>query len=333
MKTKILFSRIESQIGFLIIILLLFISPNIFSQNREYLESKNEGSITAFADAGNILWIGTEGCLIKLNKITDSLTFYNNPQSGFYGRNILSLKLDLYNNLWIGSSQTGLTKYDGSKWENISKLCPRVIEVVDSSLYLGFFSDEIKRFDYKSSWITFKTQCEICSIIYTDAIKADKRGIVWLGGNWVLGKIESDSLKQGFALVSLINDFEVDKNNNLWISSYRNGLVKYDGEHLTFFDTTSPSNFNNYIRDLKFDMKGNLILGTDSGLIIFDEKYFVPIKNSPRNISKIEIDHDDIIWVGTKYDGLFKYDGLRWKKYDNLVGVEKLKKVSNRNFY
>jgi ligand-binding sensor domain-containing protein len=103
----------------------------------------------------------------------------------------------------------------------------------------------------------------------------------------------------------------------IWIGD-QGGLVKYDGYKLKRytqipFDSNSLS--NNWVIEIKEDIKGNLWVGTwNGGLNYFDQKtqkfyHFVHEKNNPNSISSntilsILVNDDGSLWLGTLNQGL-----------------------------
>jgi len=70
---------------------------------------------------GNNIWTGTEGGLVKLNRVTGEKSFLNKANSGLPGNFIGFITQDEGGNKWIGTDM-GLAKFDGTNWT----VCPLI---------------------------------------------------------------------------------------------------------------------------------------------------------------------------------------------------------------
>ena len=62
----------------------------------------------------------------------------------------------------------------------------------------------------------------------------------------------------------------VDKNNNKWITTGNNGLLKFDNATFTVYNTINSAIPSNRINDIFIDNSGLLWLATDNGFCSFD---------------------------------------------------------------
>ena len=72
-------------------------------------------NVTAISINGNDIWAGTGGGLVKINKITGETVFYNHASSGLPDNAIKCLAMDSSKNVWAGTKE-GLVKFDGVNW-------------------------------------------------------------------------------------------------------------------------------------------------------------------------------------------------------------------------
>jgi len=94
-----------------LIICPIFVFP-VFSQNPDWINYTNGQGVYALSDNGNELWIGAgQGGLVKLDKTTEEMTFYNSANSGLPHNDVYSLAID-GSNIWIGTWGE-LAKFDG----------------------------------------------------------------------------------------------------------------------------------------------------------------------------------------------------------------------------
>ncbi|SEB07322.1 Two component regulator propeller [Flavobacterium gillisiae] len=107
-----------------------------------------------------------------------------------------------------------------------------------------------------------------------ESIFKDSRGILWVGTNNGLSKIENNKITNFFVEDGLAHnsswDIIEDTNHKIWIASYGGGITKYDGEKFTVFNVQSGL-ANNYVRKL-FEYKNYVLVGTKNGLSFINSK-------------------------------------------------------------
>jgi len=108
-------------------ILLLFILK-INAQNLNWINYTNGNIVTAIAQEGDYLWVGSAGGgLVRFNKTDQSVVYYNKANSGIPDNYISSIIIDHNGNKWLGTyclegSYNGqriynsLVKFGGTKW-------------------------------------------------------------------------------------------------------------------------------------------------------------------------------------------------------------------------
>ena len=114
------------------------------------------------------------------------------------------------------------------------------------------------------------------------SLYVDSLGDIWIGANSGLSKYkpECDCLYQYPSKTDEINlreilSFTEDKNNNLYLGTWHDGLLRYERESDSFTrmlhkPNDSISLVNKGIYHLLVDQVNNLWIGTDSGLFRFD---------------------------------------------------------------
>ena len=308
---------------------IITLNSKAYTQTPTWVNYNINDSVFDMVDDGHILWIGTGGSgLIKLNKITEELTTYNKANAGLPGNHISALATDSSGNVWIGTRKDGIGKFDGkncvvyntnnselahNQWNNAIEVDPEGNIWIGSLAWLTIFDGK--------TWKSYKTGNPASSYIALYDIEFDSQGIAWIGASWGLGKVEGDSVIEAYGGIDYcIYSLAVDANDTLWIGTNHSGLIKYDGENSTRFDTTNSEIPGNIIYCMKFDSKGNLWMGTNEGLARFDGEYWTiyNTENSdlPENvIFSLEIDQEDVLWLGFWHMGLVRFDGSNWKKY------------------
>lgn len=115
-------------------------------------------------------------------------------------------------------------------------------------------------------------------------------------------------------------DIAVDKNDNVWIGG-GHGLLKYDGQKFTLYNTQNTPMPLNVVKSVAIDSKNNIWFAScdiiTGGIVKYDgiEWTVYTPDNSilPYNfVSNIEIDQSDNIWVAY-YNCLVKISNSEWK--------------------
>tara|TARA_R110001583_G_scaffold69696_1_gene197562 strand:+ start:3768 stop:6836 length:3069 start_codon:yes stop_codon:yes gene_type:complete len=107
-----------------------------------------------------------------------------------------------------------------------------------------------------------------------ETILKDSRGILWIGTNNGVSKIENDKITNFFAKDGLAhnNAWSIieDENAIIWIGSHGGGLTKFDGKTFTIFNEKNGL-VNNAIRKL-YNYKNYVFVGTENGLSMINTK-------------------------------------------------------------
>ena len=221
------------------------ISPNIHSHDlRSIVEDK----------FGN-LWFGTwSDGLFKLIENDDGSFHFKsyghdpNRINSLSHNGILAMSPDRQGNLWIGTENGGLNKYDIANDQfHHYKHDPRNLSSISSN----------------SIW----------------AISEDKSGRIWLG-TFGKGLEFIDPFQKEFSIVSAdspnglsgnaIMSFVEDGLQNVWIAIDGSGLNYYNTKHQTIYamghnPLNKNSPLNNAILSIELDAEDNLLMGTWAG--------------------------------------------------------------------
>ena len=191
-------------------------------------------------------WIGyrtpgavTNAGLIKYDNV--SFTQYNkNSNPAFRSSWITSLAADNLGNIWIGTADSGLVKFDGSTFVtyNISHGLPTnsitCVEAIGNQIYIGTYLG-LSRFDgttftnYNLANGTLPNDTVMC-------IKAESINSIWLGGHSrmvefnINGSFTSVSYTDHLCLgAGYINCIYIDSQNDKWLGTEGQGILKYSG--------------------------------------------------------------------------------------------------------
>ncbi len=305
-----------------------------YSPSPEWVNYTNGDKVTDIADDGDFLWIGTQGGgIVKLNKLTDELTFYDRANAGLPDNHIATVETDTAGNLWIGSLNSGIGMFNGNTctvYNSENSGLPydvwnQAIETdADGNVWIGSLYD-VSEFD-GADWTSFRIGNLASSNFWIADMEFDAQGDAWIGTSLGLYRLRGDELIVYDDVNRGVNAIETDSDGNLWIGTERGGLFRYDGEEWTVFDTENSEIPSNSVYSIASDSEGNLWLGTWKGLVKFSGKDWQVFDSDNSGLPEdsvlsVEIDENDNIWCGLFHNGLVKYDGTGWKHYDTTNSV------------
>lgn len=167
------------------------------------------------------------------------------------------------------------------------------------------------------------------------AILQDKDGFLWIGTNGAgLFRFDGYDLKVykpgGANTISdtTIHVLYEDQDGNIWIGTQGGGLNRYDKETDSFtqfkHDPQNPQSISgdSFIpfrtQTIREDTQGNLWIGTQNGLSVFDKTsgIFKSYRHDPNRsdtisqnkIGALLFDSQGVLWVGTEGGGLNRFD-------------------------
>ena len=116
-----------------------------------------------------------------------------------------------------------------------------------------------------------------------------------------------------------------DSRGYIWIGTYK-GLNRYDGARVKNYDRQELGTTSDYVSALAEDVTGNILVGTDDGLVIYDYKMDSFRKPDGAEILDdrvydIRRDSKGVSWIGSRAQGLFRYYPL----------TDKIEKTDIRN--
>ena len=228
---------------------------------------------------------------------------FNSSNSDLPENKLKSITMDLNQNIWLGTAGDGGVMFDKKKW------------------YV---------YNESTSGITNN---------HVDSIAIDLNGNIWFGtGNgvcmfdgdttWTIYNSENSGLPND-DIYPLAIDRSVSSDNlrtdevNVWIGTYGDGVVRFDGKNWETYKSTNSPLIDDLIRSIAIDRHGNKWIGTlFGGLARFNgdatwEIYADFNSNIPSNsVYPIVFDDNDNVWVGTE-------GGLAMLKPDNTWDVYK----------
>ncbi len=328
---------------------MIFSFVPVFSQhqiNFEHISLKeglSQSSVKCILqDSKGFMWFGTFDGLNKYDGYKIEVFRSTQDTNSIAGNSINTIYEDSQNNLWIGISQTGLSKYNqitatfelfanieddkNSLSDNtVLTLC----EDEQNSLWVGTKNGLNKLDKTTTKNVRFTTEDGLYNNFIYKTIK-DNSGNIWIGTRSGLNYYDAISkkiIKIESTLKLLVNKkiraLNLDANQILWIATNK-GLFSLDTENYLLNQKTDIVYYHcngNNLTSIAEGRNGNLWLGTNNaGISIFNKKNktFTFLQNNPllktsltvNNILSVYRDKSNIMWIGTQLGGINKYNIL-----------------------
>ena len=313
----------------------LFSISVIYAQNLEWMNYTYSTNITALEEEGDYIWVGTNGGLAKINKISGNIFFYNKTNADLPSNSVHSIAIDGSGNKWIGTSG-GLAKYDGTTWSTYntsnSKLPNNSINSIaidgGGNIWIGT-NGGLTKYD-GTNWTTYDTSNRRLPSKVISSIAIDGSSNKWIGTNCGLTKYDGTNWTtydtSNHTLPSnLVSSIAIDGSDTIWIgttphwngSTYiGGGITKFDGTNWTTYDTTNHSLPNNFVNSIAICQSGTKWIGSGNALVKYDGANWTTYKTSdfglPNNsVTSIAIDVNSNKWIGTScHDIISKFDSI-----------------------
>ncbi len=282
-------------------------TPNSLSDNWVHAFYKDPAS--------PFLWIGTENGLNRFHCDTKKITRFRDvpgtPES-LKDKWVYSFYKDRSGNLWIGTGADGVYRIDHTDYPFVNYVKDKEKEKPGGGLITGS----------------------------VNAIRRDRAGILWIGAAGGLTRFDRDKNNYthfrheegnpGSLSYNEVNCIYEDPGGILWIGTFGGGLNRMERRNNKYIFThyrNDPGNpdslIHNEVNLIYRDSTGILRVGTQGGLDSLEagsetggKLRFVHYKHdpgNPRSISDNKIcgiyeDRSGVLWVGTQYGGLNRFD-------------------------
>ena len=325
-------------------------SFNFDPNDENSLSSNNIKALCVDSDGD--LWVGTiGGGLNKYNRGKNHFIRYlpNDSNNSISGLNISAISEDRNGNLWIGTIGQGLNKFDKKtgiftyfnleqhdRFNRINSNVNALFCDQNGDIWVGENQSEIYRIDGKTNEIKYygiaqKSADEISKVGAITGIGQLKNGqllfTTWSGNLYELNPKTDEYIylfkTSDFFDNSILSNIVIDKTDNIWISTWNNGLFKIKSNlnektHFIRDIKNQHSLSSNAINKLFIDNSHNLwICFLDNGisLLSLKEKMIktLPLKNDEIeyiNAYSIIKDNKNNIWIGSRGQGVWKYNTI-----------------------
>ncbi len=234
---------------------------------------------------------------------------------------------DSSGNLWLATIQDGLFVFSGNdivSFGEVTGLVTRVFEDTRGNIWFLTPDDGVYRYDGHN----LAHYQEQCGLIGNQAkrIFEDFEGHIWIGtdnGISMYGKVIFEILTTASGLpTNHIISVLADKDGNVWFSPQNSGLVKFDGQHMDFYEyqykERSPR--ANFIISMAA-ARDRILLGALSGIGEFRDG---KISFSNNHVKDMDVNHilviGDEYWLASSY-GLVHMRGEKVDVYHSGDGL------------
>ncbi|KQO20679.1 histidine kinase [Flavobacterium sp. Leaf82] len=253
------------------------------------------------------IWIGTTKGLCQLTgRKNGKLFFKNYPLNSIDQLNVQAITEDDSGNLWIGTKNKGLLKFD--------KI---------SNAFVSFLSPD----QYRE--------------INTDirSLSIDNQGSLWIGaydGIYILGKdksIQKINNSNNSNGIDKVKSVYMDRKGSVWIGCYYKGVNLWDISNVNFSNYNQnskkiPMSFD-VVSSIISDKNDNIYFGTEGGGITIYNKNTEAVSyinsksgQTVKNDIKSMCLSGTILWIGTFSKGLSAYNVVSKRIEDNRIAAD-----------
>ncbi len=238
------------------------------------------------------VWVTTPGAARHLDGFGNWLEAFNSYNTGMPDYFIKDIMPDSAGNMWLVSSEAGVSSFDGTQWFNLGSHNPN------------------------QPWPPMADGADCIFEDSTSNIWFGTNGIArWDGENMFLWDWQNSNLG-----VETFVAITQDASGTIWAGSKFDGVVWFDGSDWQRHLFGPPGWTANWIRDVDADLAGNVWVATFA-VHMFDGQTwhdFPALNDMLFNLGgpNVIIDGPDgTIWIGTN-EGLVAFDGTNWTVYD-----------------
>jgi PAS domain S-box-containing protein len=295
---------------------------------------------------GNFWILGATGTgLARLDRATNIATrysFHDLPPGPNDLTGVMGMVEDDTGTLWIGSPGIGLLRFDPDAGRAVHFANSRSdAGSIPEDKVIGLFKDREGNIwaehhsvppslfnPRQTLFETFRQGDGNPDSLQTDFINAvfeDDRGRLWIGNDFGLTRIDRETgrftrFQEGLNTKPMIITVAQDQTGAIWVGTYGNGIARLNeatGQFERFVhDPADPSSIaSNQVHRLLLSRDGTLWAGTGDGLSRLDAAtgrfttYKADWSNSlAQTYVSMTEDADGILWLGTHFSGLHKFD-------------------------
>lgn len=265
------------------------------------------------------IWIGTRGGGVYV--YNEGVFKHITDKNGLNSNTVLSITRGSTGVLWLGTVGGGVNKHTGDTFIHFGKeeglshdLVFSIIEDHKKNMWLGTYGGGVNKYNPSTGQIQSYDKEDGLSGDNVFSIMESSQGELWVGTMKGLSKFDGQRFQQhpkyeGIEIWSLFEDDD----GSVWVGT-QNGVVKEKnlGESMN--------------KPASFWKNPNATSKNLSELSIYNDQYSSIYYSKADGFSNgivntITKDLEGNIWLGTDREGIFKFDGQQFKKYDIDSGL------------
>lgn len=283
----------------------------------------------AITDKGTV-WVGTESGASYF----DGNKFINyTSEQGLSALIVYETLVDREGNVWFGTLGGGLNYFSGEIFNNYNVDTGLTNNVVNAfaedhegNVWVGMYGGGVSRFDGNSFIHLNESDGLVDNKIF--ALFEDSKQRLWIGTRDGLSVYENGRVRKISEEIfpfQVIRKIVEDDEGFLWIATYNEGVIRFDGENFRQYDT-GRGLLNNTVMDIKIDNEGTMWFATYGGVASYDgasfNHYTIGDGLPSNGVIHIHIDHNEELWFST-FNGVAKMEGdtIRSLVSDDQVGI------------
>ncbi len=226
--------------------------------------------------------------------------------------------IDRKGNLWLGTYDGGVSRYDGKTFTNLTTVqgltSNKIWDICEDkagNLWFSTWDGGVSCYDGKS--FTKYTTAQGLADNLVCAVMEDKDGNMWFGTAGGVSRLNHDGSIKSYTtddglVGNNVSSILQDKNGNFWFGTWSHGLSFYNG---TFMNYTAEDGLaNNTIGSILQDKDGTMWFGSGRGKISWLDKKNNHPAEKPRfrnynlgeglsDVNNVSEDKNGNIWFGT----------------------------------
>ena len=316
-----------------------FTTQDGLAGNRVYSICQDREGVLWFGGGGGVSRYDGKASSIRSTSLGHAQSFITfTPKDGLAGNRVYSICQDREGNLWFGTENDGVSRYDGHGFTTFTtrdgladNWVRSIIQDREGNLWFGTENGGVSRYDGKS-FTSFTTKDGLANNRVW-SIFQDREGTLYFGGRGVSRYNPSGGSGGDGQKFTLLTTEEgqagglsiiQDREGNLWFGT-AGSVIRYEGKSLTTF-TTKDGLADDRVWSIIQDREGNLWFGTaDGGLSRYDGKTFTTFTTgdglASNGVSSIIQDREGNLWFGTENGGVSRYDGKTFTTFTTRDGL------------
>jgi ligand-binding sensor domain-containing protein len=297
---------------------LVLCSMTARGQIADWVQYTSGNQITALAEKGNFLWVGTTNGLVKIDKTgLAASVFYNQANSTLPSNRITAIAVQSSDTVWIGTANAGLVRFNGTVFvappAGYTGGNVNAIAVTGDTVYVGTRSGLWECNSKTVDWLQHARGAENLPSDTVTALAVGESGRLWMGTDKGVAWYQGSFFPTNMGLTDLqITSIAVDLNGAPCVGTRTGGfarMIDVGGEWIV--ETVVNGLPSNTVQAVAVDAQFLRYAGTDAGLAVYTgnawEITTTSITGFPgNNVTAVLNGADGTVWVGTNGGGLGK---------------------------